>query len=94
MNHKAFSCMLLLALLVPVLGYTHAVKQNAVDVRIISDSGGEFPRYRTYPRIRQTGAYFYMEAVKGERYSIEVANRSERRGLRYANIRVRMMRMR
>ena len=79
MNHKAFSCMLVLALLVPVLGYTHVARQNAVDVRIISDSGGEFPKYRTYPRICQTGAYYYMEAVKGERYSIEVANRSDRR---------------
>jgi hypothetical protein len=79
MNHRAFLCMLLVALLVPVLGYTHGAKQNAVDVRIVSDSGGEFPKYRTYPRIRQTGAYYYMEAVKGERYSIEVANRSDRR---------------
>jgi hypothetical protein len=71
--------MLAVAMLVPVLGYTHAVKKNAVDVRIISDSGVEFPKYRAYPRIRETGAYYYMEAVKGERYSIEVANRTDRR---------------
>jgi len=79
MNNKAFSCMLALAVLVPVLGYPRALNQNAVDVRIISDSGAEYPRYRTYPRIREAGAYYYMEAVKGERYSIEVANRSDRR---------------
>ncbi len=79
MKHKAFSCMLAVAMLVPILGYTHAVKKNAVDVRIISDSGVEFPKYRAYPRIRETGAYYYMEAVKGERYSIEVANRTDRR---------------
>lgn len=79
MNHKAFSCALLLALLVPVLGYPHAARQDAVDVRIISDNGGEFPKYRTFPRNCQAGAYYYMEAAKGERYSIEVANGSDRR---------------
>jgi hypothetical protein len=49
-----------------------------VDVRIVSDAGGEFAQYRTYPRVRYEGRYFYIEAVKGEKYSIEVTNRSER----------------
>jgi len=66
-------------MLIPALGNTHVVRQDAVDVRIISDNGGEFPKYRTYPHVCQAGAYFYMEAVKGERYSIEVSNRSDRR---------------
>jgi hypothetical protein len=50
-----------------------------VDVRIISDSGTEFPTYRTYPRLHPNGRSFYLEAVKGERYSIRVTNRSGRR---------------
>jgi len=75
MNHKAFSCALLLALLVPVLGYPHAARQDAVDVRIISDNGGEFPKYRTFPRNCQAGAYYYMEAVKGEQTVAELASR-------------------
>ena len=35
-------------------------------------------KYRTYPRTSHEGRYFYMEAVKGEKYSIEVTNRSDR----------------
>jgi hypothetical protein len=54
-------------------------KENLVDVRIVSDSGREFPKYRTYPRFRQEGKFFYMEAVKGQRYSVEVTNKSDRR---------------
>jgi hypothetical protein len=79
MKQSAFLSILLIVIFVPVLGNTHAARQDAVDVRIISDNGSEYPKYRTYPRLCQAGAYFYMEAVKGERYSIEVANRSDRR---------------
>ena len=32
--------------------------------------------YRTYPSSRQEGSFFYVEAVKGSRYSIQVTNRS------------------
>ncbi len=74
----------LLAALVAVsviLAWTHvqAGTGNVVDVRIVSDSGGEFAWYRTYPRGSQDGKYFYLEAVKGDRYSIQVTNRSDRR---------------
>jgi hypothetical protein len=71
--------MLLLALTIPQLACAHAGDWNVVDVRIISDQGGEFTKYRTYPRVAQEGMYFYMEAAKREKYSIEVANRSDRR---------------
>jgi hypothetical protein len=54
-------------------------KQNIVDVRIVSDSGEEFQKYRAHPRVRQEGKFFYMEAVKGQRYSIQVTNRSDKR---------------
>jgi hypothetical protein len=52
---------------------------DAVEVRIMSDAGGEYPRYRAYPRACRPGEYYYMEAVRGERYSIKVTNRSARR---------------
>jgi hypothetical protein len=52
---------------------------DVVDVRILSDSGGEFPKYRTYTRSNQEGKFFYVEAVKGQRYSIQVTNRSDKR---------------
>jgi len=64
---------------IPALAWAHAGKGEVVDVRVLSDSGGEFPKYRTYPGCSQEGKYFYMEAVKGQRYSIEVTNRSDRR---------------
>jgi hypothetical protein len=54
-------------------------KEAVVDVRILSDSGVEFPKYRTYPRCHQEGKFFYMEAAKGQRYSIQVTNKSKRR---------------
>ena len=79
MKHTAFLNIIVLALLVPVLGFSHAEGGTAVEVRIISDVGGEFPRYRTYPHTGTDGEYFYVEAVKGGKYSIEVANRSDRR---------------
>ena len=78
----------LLAALVTVsviLAWTHvqAGTGNVVDVRIISDSGGEFAQYRAYLRSTQgdsqDGRYLYLEAVKGNRYSIQVTNRSDRR---------------
>jgi len=71
--------MLLLVLAIPQLACAHAGSWNVVDVRIISDQGVEFAKYRTYPHVTREGTYFYMEALKGEKYSIEVANRSDRR---------------
>ena len=40
MKHKVFSSMLFLLMIIPVLGNTRAVSQDAVNVRIISDNGG------------------------------------------------------
>jgi hypothetical protein len=68
-----------------ILAWTHvqAGAGSVVDVRIISDSGGELGQYRTYLRSPQgashDGKYFYLEAVKGTKYSIQVTNRSDRR---------------
>ncbi|HPV42983.1 MAG TPA: hypothetical protein PKX40_17535 [Spirochaetota bacterium] len=65
--------------ILPGAGYSFKPAPEFVDVRVYTDNGGEMPRYRAYPRTCQTGSYYYMEAVKGERYSIEVTNRSGQR---------------
>jgi hypothetical protein len=54
-------------------------KGAVVDVRIFSDSGQEYPKYRTYPHQHQEGKFFYVEAAEGQRYSIQVTNKSNRR---------------
>jgi hypothetical protein len=63
----------------PAFAWAHIGNEDVVDVRILSDSGGVFPKYRTYLRRPQEGKFFYMEAVKGQRYSIQVTNKSDRR---------------
>ncbi len=78
MIRKMFLTMLFLVLAVPQLACAYTGDRGMVDVRIVSDAGGEFAKYRTYPQVRHEGRYFYMEAVKGEKYSIEVTNRSDR----------------
>jgi hypothetical protein len=79
MKYKVCFILIIIVLSITGMSYARIAGWNAVDVRIISDKGGEFPKYRTFPSVHQQGTYYYMEAVKGERYSIEVANRSERR---------------
>src|SRR3990172_12619425 len=79
MKYKTISSMLLVISIISMIGFASIGESNVVDVRIVSDKGIEFPRYRTYPGVRRPGAYFYMEALKGEKYSIEVRNRSDRR---------------
>jgi hypothetical protein len=76
MMRKIFFITLCMAI-IPVLVYAHVEK--IVDVRIVSDNGEEFTKYRTYPQIHQKGMYFFLEAVKGERYSIQLTNKSDRR---------------
>ena len=66
MVRKALLTLLFLVVVVPVSAYAHAGKGSVVDVRIVSDHGGEFTKYRAYPRVRQEGTYFYVEAVKGD----------------------------
>jgi len=79
MVRKGILTLLFIVSGIPALAYAHAGKENVVDVRIVSDYGAEFAKYRTYPRVRQDGTFFYVEAVKGNRYSIQVTNRSNRR---------------
>jgi hypothetical protein len=79
MVQKSFLAVLIFVLAFPFNASAHVSRDGAVDVRIVSDHGGEFAQYRTYPRFRQEGRYFYVEASKGERYSIQVTNTSRRR---------------
>ena len=78
MVRKIFLTMFFLVLAIPQLVCAYAGGGGVVDVRIISDTRGEFAQYRAYPRVRNEGKYFYMEAVKGDKYSVEVTNRSDR----------------
>ena len=79
MARIAFLTVLFISLVIPVLAWGHTEKGDVVDVRILSDSGEEFPKYRTYPRRHQEGKFFYTEAVRGQRYSVQVINKSDRR---------------
>lgn len=63
----------------PAFGGAHVGNEDVIDVKVLSDSGGTFPKYRTYLRRPQEGKFFYMEAVKGQRYSVQVTNKSDRR---------------
>ncbi len=78
MLRKVFLALLFVVLVAPQWASAHIGYGDVVNVRIVSDNGNEFPQYRTYPRVRQEGRYFYMEAAKGDKYSIEVTNRSNR----------------
>ena len=71
--------MLCVVLVVPLLAWAHVGKEDLVDVRIVADNGSEFSKYRVYPRCQQEGDFFYVEAVKGGQYSIQVSNKSGRR---------------
>ena len=79
MNRKSFLAFLFLVVALPTLGCAHVGQRDMVDVRIVTDHAGELMKYRTYPRVQQEGKYFYMEAVKGDRYSVQVSNKSDRR---------------
>jgi len=68
--------LMFLVLVIPSLACAHVAPGNVVVVRIISDDGSEFAKYKAYPRASQGANYFYLEAVKGSRYSIQVTNRS------------------
>jgi hypothetical protein len=70
---------LFIVLVIPALAWAHAGMGEGVEVRILSDSGEEFSKYRSYPQVHQEGKFFYMEAIKGQRYSIQVTNKSNRR---------------
>lgn len=79
MVRKSYILALCMVLVVPVLAWAHIGKENVVDVRILADHGREFTKYRVYPRCQQEGNFFYVEAMKGDRYSIQVTNKSGKR---------------
>lgn len=79
MKRAMSSIIILLFLIVSAQARRPIERVDPVSVRIISDSGTEYPLYGTHPRGAPTGSYYYMEAVKGERYSIEVTNLTGRR---------------
>jgi hypothetical protein len=79
MKRNVFLMVLFVVWVIPPLAWAHIGNEDVVDVRVLSDSGGEFPKYRTYPRVHQEGKFFYMEAMKGQRYSVQVTNKSDRR---------------
>ena len=79
MRRIGFITVLFIGLVTPTLGCAHVGKTDVVDVRIVSDKGEAFPKYKTFLRGHQEGEYYYMEAVKGQRYSIQVTNKSDRR---------------
>jgi hypothetical protein len=79
MRRIAFVAVLFIGLVAPTLGCAHVGKADVVDVRIVSDKGDAFPKYKTFLRGYQEGEYYYVEAVKGQRYSIQVTNKSDRR---------------
>ena len=70
---------LLVVSLLPAYACAHVVRENVVDVRIVSDRGDEFPAYRAKPSVRREGSFYYVEAVKGDRYSVRVTNITGRR---------------
>lgn len=76
---QALLMVMFLVMAIPAGVSAHTGKGNVVDVRVLSDHGGELSMYRTYPRTCPDGTYFYMEAVKNERYSIQVKNTSAHR---------------
>ncbi len=67
MGQKTFLAVLIIFLAFPFIACAHVSREGAVDVRIVSDHGSEFTKFRTYPRFRQEGRYFYVEASKGDR---------------------------
>jgi hypothetical protein len=79
MLRKVTLAVLLMMAVIPGLPCAQAGTGNVVDVRIVSDHENEFKKYRVYPRVRQESNYFYVEAVKGGRYSIQVTNKSDKR---------------
>ncbi len=79
MVRRTFLAALIIVLGFPLSAFAHVSRDGIVDVRIVSEQGSEFAKYRTYPRYREEGRYFFVEASKGERYSIQVKNNSNRR---------------
>ena len=79
MLRKVTLAVLLMMAVITGLPCAQARTGNVVDVRIVSDHGNVFRKYRVHPRVYQESHFFYVEAVKGDRYSIQVTNKSDKR---------------
>ncbi|HXX34239.1 MAG TPA: hypothetical protein VEM15_07185 [Thermodesulfobacteriota bacterium] len=79
MRRIALIAVLVISLVTPSLACAHVGRTDVVDVQIVSDNGEAFPKYETFLRGHRQGEYYYLEAVKGQRYSIQVTNKSDRR---------------
>ena len=79
MTSRLFWAALVIIFMLPNMAFAHVGLEGTVDVRIISDGGREFVKYRAYPQCQEDGRYFYVQASKGERYSIQVTNTLGRR---------------
>jgi hypothetical protein len=79
MKRIVFIAVLFISLAIPSLGCAHVGRNDVIDVRIVSDKGEAFPKYETFPRGHREGEYYYLEAVKGQRYSIQITNKLDRR---------------
>jgi len=79
MRRIALIAVLVISLVTPSLACAHVGRTDVVDVQIVSDNGEAFPKYETFLRGHWQGEYYYLEAVKGQRYSIQVTNKSDRR---------------
>ncbi len=79
MPRKIILMVIAVLLLMPVYVHAYRGHGSVVDVSVVSDYGEIYPLYRTYPRSLQAAKYFYLEAVKGEKYNIRVSNLSGRR---------------
>jgi hypothetical protein len=78
MVHRVLLIAVVVVSLLPAYACAHVPRENVVDVRIVSDRGDEFPAYKTNPAVRREGSFYYVEAVKGDRYSVQVTNRTGR----------------
>lgn len=79
MVRKSLLFLFCAVMMIPVVAGARQPIRPGVDVRILSDQGTEFARYRTSLPARHDGRYFYLEAVEGQRYSVQIANRTNRR---------------
>lgn len=79
MFKKIMMAVVAVLFLMPVCVHAYRGQGSVVDVSVVSDNGENYASYRTYPRSLRAAKYFYLEAVKGEKYSVRVSNLSGRR---------------
>jgi hypothetical protein len=52
---------------------------DLVEVSVISDTHGDLNKFRLHRAGLRDGEYYYLEAFKGDRYSIQITNKTDRR---------------